>query len=176
MRTERDKIAILSRPLSLFSSLPESRSGCERANTLPIDDIVVYRLFASQPIPLSSHLRQASHYHLIRNIIHKITIIYHESSIVVNRSRHWTAPSTLPYFSMLQVANPPSEHIHQAHFQPRQQNSHPPFTLSVTRPSSASNDSPGHHKYGSAHIPALAALASLAASAPAAPVKRESVR
>jgi hypothetical protein len=100
-----------------------------------------------------------------------------QSSTIVSRTRHWTTnPLTLSQSSMLQVANPPSERIHQAHFQPRQQSSHPPFTLSVTRPSSATNDSPGHHKYGSAHIPALAALASLAASAPAAPVKRESIR
>jgi hypothetical protein len=78
---------------------------------------------------------------------------------------------------MLQVAAPPSERTHQAHYQPRQQNSHPPFTLSVTKPASASTEpTTQHHKYGSAHIPALAALASLAAIAPAAPVKRESVR
>lgn len=81
---------------------------------------------------------------------------------------------------MLQVAAPPSERTrqaHQAHYQPRQQNSHPPFTLSVTKPTTASTEpTTQHHKYGSAHIPALAALASLAAIAPAAPLKRESVR
>lgn len=87
--------------------------------------------------------------------------------------RYKTSQDSHP--SMLQVAAPPSEHVRQAHFQPRQQSSHPPFTLSVTKPSS-SDGPPEQHKYGSAHIPALAALASLAASAPAAEVKREHTR
>lgn len=81
---------------------------------------------------------------------------------------------------MLQVAAPPTERIHHARLLPRsqsrQQNSHPPFTLTVTRPPSSSSESPGSQYYGSAQLPALAALASLAANAPAAPVKREGER
>lgn len=81
---------------------------------------------------------------------------------------------------MLQVAAPPSERCRRPHLlpspQPRQQSSHPPITISVTKPSIGSTDSLEHHKYGSEQLPALAALASLAASAPAAPVKRENER
>lgn len=153
---------------------------CLEVPFFTIDDFVLYyhfrylSIFGCEPlIPVSFTISSA-------RPVSNPAIQTTKSTVAAGSSTRRPHRDNFNYPSMLQVAAPPSERSRRPHLlpnpQPRQQSSHPPITISVTKPSTDSADSLEQHKYDSGQLPALAALASLAASAPAAPVKRENER